>query len=159
MREAVAAYAARAAEKLRAEGLQACHLAVFLQTNPHALDEPWHSGQQAGPIEPTNDTMTLIGEAVRMLQPLWRGGFRYFKAGVVLNDLVPAARQRTMFASRDPAKSARVMAALDRVNARYGRGALRPLSTGIERPWGTRHSRMSPRYTTQPEEMLQATAW
>jgi len=42
MREAVAAYASRAGEKLRAEGLQACHMAVFLQTNPHRPDEAWH---------------------------------------------------------------------------------------------------------------------
>lgn len=96
MREAVAAQASRAAEKLRAEGLQTCRLAVFLQTNPHAPGEPWHSGQRAARIEPTNDSRGLIREAVRMLRPLWRDGFRYFKAGVMLDDLVPQARQPTM---------------------------------------------------------------
>ena len=43
-REAVATYTSRAGEKLRAESLQACHMAVFLQTNPHRPDEAWHSG-------------------------------------------------------------------------------------------------------------------
>jgi DNA polymerase V len=51
------------------------------------------------------------------------------------------------------------MAALDAVNARFGRGALRPLATGIARPWGTRHGRMSPRYTTRVNELTEATAW
>jgi len=160
MREAVAAYASRAGEKLRAEGLQACHMAVFLQTNPHRPEEQWHSGQRAGRIEPTSDSMALINEALRMLRPLWVPGLRYFKAGVVLNDLVPEQLQpRMLFATRDTARSAKVMAALDVVNARYGRGTLRPLATGIERAWATRHDRLSQRYTTNAAEMLVATAW
>ena len=160
MREAVAAYASRAGEKLRAEGLQACHMAVFLQTNPHRPDEAWHSGQRAGRIEPTSDSLALIAEALRMLRPLWVPGLRYFKAGVVLNDLVPERQQPCMlFATRDPVKSAKVMQALDAVNARYGRGTLRPLATGIARPWATRQDRLSQRYTTRIEEILVATAW
>ena len=46
-----------------------------------------HSAQHGGRIEPTADTGALIGEAVRMLRPLWRQGFRYLKDGVVLDDL------------------------------------------------------------------------
>ena len=64
-----------------------------------------------------------------------------------------------LFATRDPARSARLMAALDGVNARYGRGTLRVLATGIERSWGTRHQKLSPRYTTRADEMLQARAF
>ena len=95
-----------------------------------------------------------------MLRPLWRAGHRYFKAGVILNDLVPVADQPSMlFSTRDPVHSTKVMAALDTVNARYGRGTLRPLATGISRSWSTRHERLSPRYTTRLEEILVATAW
>ncbi len=95
-----------------------------------------------------------------MLRPLWRQGLRYFKAGVILDDLVPMSEQpRMLFATRDPARSAKVMQALDTVNARYGRGTLRPLATGIKRGWSTRHERLSPRYTTNLDEMLVATAW
>lgn len=160
MREAVSAYASRAGEKLRAEGLLACHMAVFVQTNPHKPNERWHSAQKAARIEPTCDTMALIGEAIRMLRPLWRGGHCYFKAGVILNDLVSVSEQpRMLFATRDPVRSAKAMAALDAVNARYGRGTLRPLATGIARGWSTRHDRLSPRYTTRLEEILVATAW
>ena len=159
MREAVAHHAARAGEKLRAEDLVAGRMMVFLHTNPHNGD-PWHSAQHGGRIEPTADTGALIGEAVRMLRPLWRQGFRYFKVGVVLDDLRDAATEpRSLFPTRDPAKSARLMAALDAVNARYGRGALRPLATGLARPWGTRHARLSPRYTTRVEELMEAKAW
>lgn len=78
---------------------------------------------------------------------------------MVLSDLVPARDQPVMlFAVTDPVKSAKIMTALDAVNARYGRGALRPLATGIERKWSTRHDRLFPRYTTCLGEMLVATA-
>jgi DNA polymerase V len=126
---------------------------VFLHTNNHNSD-PWHSAQHGGRIEPTADTGALIGEAVRMLRPLWRQGFRYSKAGVVLDDQRDTETEpRSLFPSRDPAKSARLMAVLDPVNARFGRGALRPLSTGLARPWSTRHARLSPRYTTRADDM------
>ena len=116
--------------------------------------------QHGGRIEPTADTGALIGEALRMLRPLWRQGFRYFKVGVVLDDLRDAeAEPRSLFPSRDPARSARLMAALDAVNARSGRGALRPLSTGLARPWGTQQARLSPRYTTRADELMEAEAW
>jgi DNA polymerase V len=160
MREAVSAFAARAAEKLRAAGLEAGHLTVFVQTNPHAENEPWHSGQRAARIEPTSDTIVLIGESIRMLRPLWRDGHRFFKAGVMLNDLADARSQPVMlFSSRNQMKSNAIMGALDAVNARYGSGTLRPLATGIERGWQARHHRRSPRYTTRLDEILIAKAW
>jgi len=159
LREAMAAHAARAGEKLRAHGLLAGAMTVFAHTHPHNGD-PWHGLQHTGRIEPTSDTRALIAEAIRMLRPLWRPGFRWFKCGVMLADLVPASLQsRMLFATRDPARSARVMAALDAVNARHGRDTLRLAATGIERSWRTRHHRLSPRYTTHAGEMLVARAW
>ena len=87
-----------------------------------------------------------------MLRPLWVPGLRYFKV---------AERQqpRMLFATRDPVKSAKAMQAPDAVNARYGRGTLRPLVTGIARPWATRHDCLPRRCATRIEEMLVARAW
>jgi DNA polymerase V len=154
MREAVAAYAARAGEKLRAEGLEACQMAVFAHTSPHSGD-PWHSANRSARIEPTSDTRTLIAEAVRLLEPAWRPGYRYAKAGIMLNDLVPAGEQQRLFATRNPQASAKTMDVLDRINAQHGRGALRVASTGIARSWATKAQRLSPRYTTRWEDILQ----
>ncbi len=57
------------------------------------------------------------------------------------------------------ASSARLMATLDAVNARHGRGTVRPLATGLARSWGTRRSHLSSRYTTQVAELMEAEAW
>ena len=160
MREAIATYAARAAEKLRQQGLQAGHIALFLHTNPHAKGEPWHSGQKAAQIEPTNDTMVLISQAVRMLKPLWRDGYRYAKAGVMLNDLEPAVvRPKQLFFSLSDERSKLLMPAMDAINARYGRNAISPLAIGIARPWAARSRRLSRQFTTKLEDVLAAQAW
>ena len=159
IREAVAAYATRAAEKLRAQGLQAVTMLVFLHTNPHSDDTPY-SAQRSARIEPTNDTRALIEEAARLLRAIWRPGFRYYKAGIMLTELVPAATQPAqLFPTRDPVKSARAMAALDAVNARFGRDTLRPLATGLNRTWKARVGNLSPRYTTRIQEILNARAF
>ena len=153
LREALTSYTARAAEKLRAEGLEAGQIAVFAHTNPHNGD-PWYSAQRAAEIEPTADTGALIGEAVRLLRAVWRPGFRYFKAGVMLNDLTPAGQQPMLFATRDKVKSAAAMAAMDAINARFGRETMRMASTGTARPWRARQQQLSPRYTTRADEIL-----
>ncbi|MDE2392070.1 MAG: DUF4113 domain-containing protein, partial [Rhodospirillales bacterium] len=158
LREAIAAFATRAAEKLRGEGLEARHLSVFAHTNPHNGDD-WYSGSRAAQIEPTADTLALISEAIRLLRAIWRPGFRYFKAGVMLGDLSPARQQGAMFSTRNPVKSARAMAALDTVNARFGRGTLRPAAMGFFHNWAGRQARHSPRYTTCADEMLIAKAF
>ncbi|EFH09425.1 DUF4113 domain-containing protein [Pseudoroseomonas cervicalis] len=61
--------------------------------------------------------------------------------------------------SRDPVASARAMAAMDAINERFGHGTLRPASSGILRSWGTRQTRLSPRYTTRIEEIMRASAF
>ena len=115
---------------------------------------------RGGPGATDGRPRALIGEAMRLLAPQWREGLRYHKAGVVPTEPVPeAARPRMPFATCDPEASRRVMAAMDAVDARHGRGTPRVPATGIERPWQTRHSRRSRRFTTRPDELLEATAW
>ena len=92
-----------------------------------------------------------------MLAPLWRDGHRYMRVGVMLDDLRDKAHEpRTLFPTRDPRHSAALMRAMDAVNNRFGRGTLRPLATGIARPWGTRAGLLTQRYTTHPGEVKQA---
>ncbi|AAW62099.1 SOS (error prone) mutagenesis protein UmuC [Gluconobacter oxydans 621H] len=158
IREAIAHYANRAAEKLREDKLEAAHLSVLMQTNPHNGD-PWYAKHAAITIEPTSDARDLIRHATELGRAIWLPGYRYFKAGVILADLRPADSQGLMFASRDPVQSATVMAALDAVNARFGMGTLRPGSTGLKHSWSPRQSLLSARYTTQLDEIVTAKGW
>jgi DNA polymerase V len=150
---AITTYASRAAEKLRRHRLVATAMQVFVLTNRFAKTEPHYANQATFAIEPTADTFALIANATRAATQLWRDGYRYAKAGVVLLDLAPASSQsRTLFPSRDPVQS------LDAVNRRYGRGALRPAAVTSNPRWGMRQSNISPRYTTRIDEILQVKA-
>jgi DNA polymerase V len=154
MQQAIASYATRAAEKLRRLGLVANAMQVFVRTNEFNKD-PKYANQATFEIASSADTMSLIGDAVRAGQRLWRDGYRYAKAGVILLDLKPRGEMPdTLFPSRDPERSARLMAALDAVNARYGRHTLNPAVAGFTRAWAMRRQRLSPRYTTHVDELL-----
>lgn len=155
MREAVAAYITRAAEKLRRHGLQAAAMQVFMHTNRFNGDPPY-SNQRTIPIEATADSFALIKVATRIAESLWRDGFRYAKAGVVLVDLYRASERPVadMFATRDPKKSKALMGALDAINARFGQGTARPGAVGAAPAWGMRRAHLSPCYTTRLDDMM-----
>ncbi len=156
LREAVAAYATSAGEKLRAHGLVAGQLAAFFHTSRFHDEGPRHHGQRSTRLVPmTADTCRLIGAALLCVEAAWRGEreCRYVRAGVLLDDLCrPEDAPPTLFAAASP-KGEALMAAMDRVNAKFGRGTLFPAATGIERGWQLRAEHRSPRYTTRLDEL------
>lgn len=128
--EAIAAFANRAGEKLREHGLVAGHMAVFIRTSEFRPG-PRYANQVSFRIEATNDSMVLVSLTTRAVDRLWRDGCAYAKGGVMMTDLTPAsARRGDLFPSRDPATLGKLMAVMDGVNGRFGRGALRPAATG-----------------------------
>ena len=155
LREAVATYTARAAEKLRRFNLRAGAMQVFVRTNEFNND-PKYATQATFEIEPTADTLAMIGSATRALRGIWRPGFRYAKAGVLLLDLyrpdqLPAA---DLFASRDPERSHALMTALDAINRRFGRETVRPGATRLKTGWSMRRGNLSPCYTTRLSDIM-----
>ncbi|OAI44322.1 DNA repair protein [Rhizomicrobium sp. SCGC AG-212-E05] len=155
IRQAIATYAEIAAKRLRQAGLYAAGMQVFLETNPFSPKDPQYSPKRTFGIEGASDTRTLIGAAVRAAERMWRPDFRYHKVGVVLLDLYrPQTVPPSLFPSRDPARSAALMRAMDAMTDRYGRGAVRIAATAPEGSWNMKRGRLSPRYTTAADEML-----
>jgi len=159
LREAVCAFAARAAEKLRAEGLEAQALQVFTLTPRHREELPQHQGQATVTLPgPTNFTPDIVAAALRALDEAFRPGFAYQKAGVLLLGLASATGRQRSLLDLPPEERQRkraLMNVLDSVNRRHGRGALRlAISSAPDRPWHMRQHRRSPRYTTCWDELL-----
>lgn len=154
MQEAVATHSTRLGEKLRRHELATDALTVFFHTSMHDPG-PQHAAQRTVSLpEATNDTFALIAAARTGIRAAWREGQRYSKCGVMTLGLVRAEdAQRPLFGGLDRERSARLMGALDAINARYGRGTLVPAAAGLERAWSTRFDRRSPRYTTRLEEL------
>ena len=154
MQQAIAAYATRAAEKLRKHGVAAVSGHVFMHTNRFNGDPTRQAGAALDLIEATDDTHLLIAAATSAISAAWRGGYRYSKCGIILTELVPAAKiQRSLLADINREKSTRLMVSLDAVNRRFGRGTLVPAAAGFQRDWATKADRKSPRYSTQWTEL------
>lgn len=157
LREAVCAYAARAAEKLRREGLEASAVQAFVST-PRHRDAPQHLGQAVITLPgPTAHSPEIIDAALRGLDQAWKPGHGYQKAGVLLLGLTPSEGRQASLLDLSPEERRRqraLMSALDGVNRRHGRGTLRyALASAPARPWHMRQERRSPRYTTSWAEL------
>jgi DNA polymerase V len=156
--EAVVGFASRAAAKMRRQGLACGSLAVFVETNPLREQDPQYRASQGVTLPmATADTAKLIAAAQRGLARIWRQGFRYKKAGIMLLDLVKADTVGSgLFDRRDDAGSRARMRALDTLNGRFGRNAVTS-SRQQTRPrrWRLRSDMLSARYTTHWDELLQ----
>ena len=154
MEEAVSVYTSRVAEKLRRERLAATVLTVCLTTNEFK-DGPQYSNALTRKLPiVTDSTADLIKSALQGIRAIYRDGYHYKKAGVLLTGLVPAYQiQADLFDSQDRGKSKRLMSALDAVNDRWGAGTLQYASSGITKEWKTQFHRRSPAYTTDWEAL------
>jgi len=164
IKEAVAAYAARAGEKLRAQRSVAGVVMVFLRTNYFKPDEPRYENitHVALPVA-TSDTAVLIDAAHAGLDRIFRSGYRYQKAGVLLAGLEPEACRQLSLLAPPPADEVRrraLMKTMDAVNAKWGRGACAPAAAGAgpTRSWSMRQNLLSRRYTTCWAELPEARA-
>lgn len=112
LREALAHHVSRAAEKLRSQGDEAGALTVMIRTNPFKPAEPQYQRTVTLPLgTPTSDTLHLITMAHQILDDIFRPGFAYHKAGIMLSELRPTtARQADLFGL--PAQDARRQAAM-----------------------------------------------
>jgi DNA polymerase V len=156
LREAVTCYTAQAAEKLRRQNLAAASLMVSIETNRFKPDEPQYYATRPVrlPVE-TSDSAKLIGAALAGLGTIWRNGYRYKKAGVLLLDLYPATTvQDGLFDQKDDARRVTLMRTIDRLNLRFGRDTVSFAVAGRKRPWTMQRARLSPCYTTAWNDLL-----
>ena len=153
--EAIASHATRASEKLRNENLVAKMLHVFFHTSLFNRTDPRNSAHATVElIPPTNVTHTIIKAALNAAKPIWKGGFRYKRAGVQLIDLSSGPVQCSLFDSpEEQAKDKRMMVLLDGVNSSMGAGTLHFAATGFTKVMQMKQLQRSPRYTTHWDEL------
>ncbi|HUX90742.1 MAG TPA: Y-family DNA polymerase [Gallionellaceae bacterium] len=156
LQEAVSVYMSTAAQKLREQGSVAATAHVYLHTNEHKKEEPQYSrGITIALAQATDDTMQLVAAVKEGLHRIYRPGYRYKKAGVMLSDISPAnVVQAQLFAdSLAPEKSLKLMAAMDGINLRMGKGAICLASDGVIQNWRMNRGSMTPAYTSNWDEI------
>lgn len=161
--ESVTEFASRACEKLRRQEGHAGQVLVFIHTSAFRTEDPQYSRSVTVPLRrPTADSGLVASSAVRGLRAIYRPGFRYAKAGVMLLDLQSAAvDQRELDLDNRCEDRSQLMGAIDAINERYGRGALTLASAGTARDartWVMKQDLKTPDYTTRWTDLPYARA-
>ncbi|MHB2138056.1 translesion error-prone DNA polymerase V subunit UmuC [Pseudomonas monsensis] len=155
IKEAVATYMMRASEKLRAQNSLCKKVRVSIRTGMFNPEEAkYANGVVIDMPYPTDDVRLLTKAAVDALDRLYRPGFKYSKAEVLLMNLCqPGEYTDDLFATSQPTESTKVMAVLDQINERWGRGTLRAASVPSNPEWAMRREMMSQSYTTRLDQL------
>ncbi|MBL3661135.1 translesion error-prone DNA polymerase V subunit UmuC [Pseudomonas syringae pv. actinidiae] len=155
IKEAVATYTQRAAEKLRSQDSLCKKIRVSIRTGMFNPDEAkYANGALVELPYPTNDVRLMTKAATEAVSRLFRPGFKYSKAEVLLLDLrQPGEFTDDLFAACQPAAAEKVMGVLDEINSRWGRGTLRAGSVPADPQWAMRRDLMSQSYTTKLDQL------
>ena len=160
LRQAVASYVTRAAEKLRRQGQRAGRITVFARTSPFAPGFYSNAASAALPLA-SNDTAVLLEAALRLVPALHRPHKRFQKAGVLLQELQPDTQlQHHLLAPLPPEQQQKriaLMQSIDRLNSRYGSGTVGWAACGLRPRWAMRRERLSRAATTRLSDL--PTVW
>lgn len=160
LQEAITAFACRAAEKLRQQDGHAGVVMVFIRTSPFRQQDAQYSGYRLFKLlELTSDSAKITQGALAVLRAIYKPGFNYSKAGVMLMELSPASQhQFSLDLGVEPDESrGRLMTAMDALNKRFGKGTLTLATAGVAnvpKQWAMKQERRTPRYTTRWDELL-----
>jgi DNA polymerase V len=152
----VSAFAAQCACRLRQQRSCAGLVMVFIHTNPHRRDLPQYAKNRVVQLPvASNSDFELCRWAKGALAGIFRPGYRYKKAGVIVSGIVPErCVQTSLFDAIDRERQSKVLHAMDGLNAAYGRDTVRVAAQGFERKWKLRQERRSPSYTTRMEDLI-----
>lgn len=152
MKEAIATYTSRAAEKLRLQKSAACCVSVFMSTGYFDLRQAYEKDSRFEILlTPTANTNELIAYAMRVTEKTFRQGASYKKAGVILSSIVDEnAIQSCLFEPDKPSPKSTILGkAIDQLNKKLGNDTVHFAATGLEKDWKTRSEVRSPEYSTK----------
>lgn len=155
MKQAVSNYIARAAEKLRQDKQKAGKVTIFIHTSRYAQGQNYYSNSgTAGFCVPTSDTREILALGMRLLEQLWREGYDYAKAGVMLSEFsVDGCEQFDLFHGGERRASDDLMKIIDHINATKGKGTIRFAGQGDANYLAGKQQNLSPAYTTRWEDL------
>jgi DNA polymerase V len=157
LRESIASHVSEAAAKLRKQNLIARNLTVFIQTNPYskAHTQQYFNSCSMQLLTGSSHTGKLIHYSFECLNKIFREGFYYKKAGIILNDLnKKTMSQLDFFSTHDSLAEDQAMQTLDKINRLHGRNTLKYAALGVDKEWDIKFKLKSPCYTTRWSEVL-----
>jgi len=154
VQDALSVFVANATEKLRAQSSQAALVQVFLLTNRFRPEQPQYNPSMTVPLpQPTNDSLVINRWVQHLAGLLWRDGYKYKKAGIMLGDISPISIVQGDLLEPLVTDDNRLMKAIDGLNTRFGRSTIKVSTGGMRKEWGMRQERKSPNYTTDWQDL------
>ncbi len=144
LKEAVAGYCLNASEKIRSESLIVKSITVFIRTSPFQSRFGHYSNSKTidFPIA-TNNSIEIVKTALTALESIFKNGYRYQKAGVMLSNLSESTGSKNLFSSEKDEKISYLMRSIDNTNYRYGRSTLSLASAGVHKRWNSKRQHYS----------------
>lgn len=157
IREAVANHAASCAAKLRMQKSCTSQIMVFIHTNNFRADLPQYANHCVIDLPtPSNSSSMLVQHASLALDKIFRDGYQYKKAGVVVTHIIPHNQvQLNLFDKYDVAKGARLFSTFDHINRHFGKGSVKIAAQGNGKAWRMKQEKVSRKYTTDWNDLLE----
>jgi len=155
VKERISTLAVTCAEKLRKQK-SCCNLVMlFVHTNYHRKDLPQYSRNIVVKTDyPTNSSIDIVKYAIKGLEEIFKEGYQYKKAGVVVMGITPEnEKQLNIFTEENPKHKA-LMMVMDKMNHSIGQKKLKLACQDLGRTWKMNQERLSPRYTTRIDEII-----
>lgn len=156
LKESISTFANDCAYKLRQQKSCAARISIFITTNPFNPKAKQYKGLNSIKIDtPTNDSIEIVRIALQALEKVYRSGYIYKKAGVIVGDIVPQEQQQlSLFDNLDRKKHQKIMTSLDSINKKMGKDKVRLAVQGHRKRWRLKQERLSPCYSTRITDAL-----
>ena len=153
--ERVATFAATCAEKLRNQNSNCNIITVFIFTNRFQVDKPqyYQSINVTIPF-PTNSSIELIKYAKIGLDAIFKEGYAYKKAGVIVGGITPESEKQFNLFEEEHPQHRKLMKVMDQLNFKYGVKKLKVGAQALDKTWKMRQDLLSPNYTTKWKDIL-----
>lgn len=156
LKEAVLYFLTRACEKMRKNDLAAHAITVFISTDRfRPIPEPYSNSATYSSTYSTDSNQEIQEWSIKTLERIFKPGFEYRKAGIILSGLVPSENlTKRMFDDEKFERQHKLMKAVDELNRKFGKDTVRFGGIKTEGRWKMKQTRKSPNYTTNWTELL-----
>ena len=153
--ERISTFTSSCAEKLRRQNSHCNMIMVFVHTNYFRKDLPQYSRNIIIKTDyPTNSTIDLSKYAKIGLRAIYKEGYNYKKAGVIVMGLTPNNETQLSFFDTSNPKHQPLMSTIDKLNLSYGVNKVKFGNQSLGRQWKMKQEKLSPRYTTSLKEVI-----
>ena len=144
LQESITGYCLNAAEKIRSESLIAKSITVFIRTSPFQNQFAYYSNSKTIDLPmATDNSIEIVKTALTGLKDIFKNGYRYQKAGIMLSGLSDLQGSKNLFSSLKDDKIKNLMKTIDNTNYKFGRSTLSLASAGINKKWNIKRQHYS----------------